>query len=114
MWALTKHPWYDPGWGTIFGAPCAVFKSSKGKCMKKAEDLWTILATESLHLIWKTRCERVIQNEGEPFSRAETKNRWYNTIERRLTMERMMVVSILKGRTREKRVEQLEETWLPI
>ncbi|KAI1787033.1 hypothetical protein LXA43DRAFT_896822 [Ganoderma leucocontextum] len=114
-WALTKRPWHEPSWGTSAGAACATFKSPKGKRMPEAEDLWTVLATESLHLIWKMRCERVIQNDGEPFSRAEVRNRWYSTIEHRFAMERMIVAAQLTtSKPHAKQVEKLEETWLPI
>lgn len=114
-WKLTKRPWHEPSWGTMMGAACAIFKTQRGKRMREAEDLWTILATESLHLIWKLRCERVIQNEGEPFARQEIKNRWYDTIEKRLTMERMVIAAIpTKRKSRGRQIESLEETWLPI
>ncbi|KAI1791996.1 hypothetical protein LXA43DRAFT_888323, partial [Ganoderma leucocontextum] len=114
-WTQTKRRWFEPGWGTIFGAPSAVLKSPKGQRMREAEDLWTILATESLHLIWKLRCERVIQNDGEPFTRTEIRNRWYATIEGRLDMERMVVAALPRTKkSRGKKIEQFEETWLPI
>ncbi|KAI1783676.1 hypothetical protein LXA43DRAFT_903065 [Ganoderma leucocontextum] len=114
-WALTKRPWHEPTWATTVGAACMTFKNQKGKRMREAEDLWTILATESVHLIWKMRCERVIQNDGDPFARGEVRNRWYSTIEKRLTMERMVVGAIpTTKKSRGKRIDQLEETWLPI
>ncbi|KAM5538330.1 hypothetical protein V8D89_007932 [Ganoderma adspersum] len=114
-WALTKRQWHEPSWGTIAGAPLATFCSQKGKRMKEAEDLWTILATESLHLVWKMRCERVIQNDGAPFTRSEVRNRWYEAIERRLKMERMVVSALpATARSKGKQIERLEETWLPI
>ncbi|TFK79978.1 hypothetical protein K466DRAFT_638937 [Polyporus arcularius HHB13444] len=76
-WKLTGTEWKEPCWGSAFGAACAVFKTSDGKRKSANEQLWCILASEATHLIWKLRCERVIQNEGTQFSEAEVRNRFY-------------------------------------
>ncbi len=52
-WLHTGLQWYEPCWGTAFGAACAVFKSSNGARKTAMEQLWCILCTEALHLIWK-------------------------------------------------------------
>ncbi len=75
-WSFTKVPWRDPGWGTAFGAACAVFTGDKGVRKPAAEKLWCILCTEAVHLIWKLRCERVIQREGREFTANEITNRY--------------------------------------
>lgn len=43
--------------------------------------------TESAHLIWKLRNERVIQEDGEQHSQAEVTNRWYKAINNRLHLD---------------------------
>lgn len=49
-----------------------------------------ILLSESAHLIWKLRCERLIQNANVAFSEVEIRNRWVNAINRRLDTDRLM------------------------
>ncbi|KAJ6459390.1 hypothetical protein C8R47DRAFT_1022598 [Mycena vitilis] len=48
--------------------------------------LYRILVSESAHLIWKLRNERVIQGK-EPASEREIHNRWLKTINNRLAMD---------------------------
>ncbi|TFK78783.1 hypothetical protein K466DRAFT_612587 [Polyporus arcularius HHB13444] len=87
-WRLTGLAWHRPNWGTTVGAACAVFESEAGARKPMAEALWTILQTESLYLIWKLRCERVIQNEKREFTIPEVTRRWYATMDRRLELDR--------------------------
>lgn len=46
--------------------------------------------SESVYLIWKLRCERVIQKENTPFSIQEVSSRWITTINARLDLDREM------------------------
>jgi len=46
--------------------------------------------TESAHLIWKLRCERIIQEEDRPFTEEEIENRWLRTINGRLELDQKM------------------------
>ncbi len=80
-WELTGLPWHGPNWGTALGAGCAVFESENGSRKPAAEALWTILWTESLYLIWKLRCERIIQNDKREFTIPEVTRRWYATMD---------------------------------
>ncbi len=97
-WRHTGIYWPGMQWGTALGAACVVFKSRNDERLSIVERLWTILATESLHLIWKLRCERVIQRDGQQFSANEVRNRWYAAIERRLTLDRRATSSFLEKR----------------
>ncbi len=111
-WSHTGADWKIPSWGTILGAACAVFKTREGNRRTAIENLWCILCTESVHLIWKLRCERVIQNNDEDFTVNEITNRFYATLEARLTLDRR-TAAIARG----KRALQLQEVariWLPI
>ncbi|KAI0738790.1 hypothetical protein C8Q80DRAFT_1222149 [Daedaleopsis nitida] len=87
-WSHTEEQWSEPSWGSVIGAGCARFKSSDGRRKAPLEALWSILASESAYLLWKLRCERVIQNEGREFSRREVTNRWYSTIDLRYDLDR--------------------------
>ena len=74
--------------------------------------LWRILMSESIFMIWKLRCERVIQHSAErewTHSRREVQLRWTAALQHRLQMDRTLT-SPRFGRTAipGKRVKQ---TW---
>ncbi len=111
-WLLTKAEWHDPCWGMAFGAACASFKTEKGARRTAIESLWTILCTEAVHLIWKLRCERVIQREGRDFTAQEITNRYYSTMDSRLDLDRR-TAALMKGK-RSLKPKEVERIWLPI
>ncbi len=111
-WMLTGAEWKEPCWGTTFGAACAVFRAQTGSRKGVIESLWCILCTEALHLIWKLRCERVIQNEGAEFTEIEITNRYYATMDPRLNLDRRTAVRAC-GRKALK-PQEVERIWLPI
>ncbi len=112
LWGLTGEPWTDPSWGTTFGAACVTFKTETGGRKAGLERLWCILCSEALHLIWRLRCERVIQNEGLNFSEQEITNRFYATMESRLTLDRR-TAALSRGK-RALKPRDVEQIWLPI
>ncbi|KAI0345425.1 hypothetical protein BDW22DRAFT_1325468, partial [Trametopsis cervina] len=87
--ALQKKANHDP-WislGTIMGANLIEAPPAQGKQRPGTSRLQTILVTESAYLIWKIRCERVIDRGPDPanwHSEEETKRLWHKTINRRL------------------------------
>ncbi len=112
LWSHTKAKWFEPCWGTTFGAANAVFKSEEGTRKAATENLWCILSTEALHLIWRLRCERVIQNQGEEFTENEIINRFYATMNSRLTLDRR-TAALARGK-RSLKPQDIERIWLPI
>ncbi|KAH9885427.1 hypothetical protein C8Q73DRAFT_769902 [Cubamyces lactineus] len=122
IWALLRETWeatgltgYDPDWGNIMGAACAVIRPNgpDSKRSTAAEDRWAILAIESAHLIWKLRCERVITNNGDEFAERQVTNRWYSALNRRLDLERK-VVALSLGKKRAKLQTKLDAVWRPL
>ncbi|KAI9056757.1 hypothetical protein FKP32DRAFT_1585232 [Trametes sanguinea] len=122
IWALLRERWeetgldgYDPDWGSILGAACAVIRPRGPESQRSsaAEDRWAILAIESAHLIWKLRCERVIANDGAEFSERAISNRWYATLARRLDLERK-VVALSRGKKRAKLQAKVDAVWRPL
>ncbi len=111
-WSLTQMVWHEPSWGTAFGAACAVFKNKEGSRLPMTENLWCILCTEAVHLIWKLRCERVIQKEGASFTEAEVTNRFYAAIDSRLNLDRRTAARA-RGKKAYKPID-VENIWLPI
>ncbi|KAL1707194.1 hypothetical protein EV121DRAFT_199747, partial [Schizophyllum commune] len=112
LWEETGREWRAPNFGTVMGAACAVFTSAGGARIKCLERLWAILISTSAYLIWKLRCERVIQNDGAEFSPQEVKNRWRLEVRGRLDLDRRMT-----HRKYEKKalpVGLVEATWRPV
>ncbi|KAH9890114.1 hypothetical protein C8Q73DRAFT_747783 [Cubamyces lactineus] len=114
-WEASGFPRYDPDWGNIIGAACAVIRphGPDSKRNAVAEDRWAILAIESAHLIWKLRCERVIANDGAEFAERQVANRWYAALARRLDLERK-VVALTPGKKRAKLQTKLDAVWRPL
>ncbi len=111
-WSFTKENWKEPAWGTVFGAACAVFKTPKATRKIAVESLWCILCTEAAHLIWRLRCERVIQNEGTEFSVTEVTNRFYSALDSRLNLDRR--TAAMTTSKKGLRPQEVEQVWLPI
>ncbi len=112
VWSHTGEVWKRPSWGTTFGAACAVIKTTGGHRKPAAEALWCILCTEALHLVWKLRCERVIQKDGADFTANEVTNRFYSTIDSRLNLDRR-TAAISRGK-RSLKPQDVERIWLPV
>ncbi len=112
-WTHTGEEWKEPNWGTTIGAACAVFLTKDGARKPATENLWCILCTEATYLIWKLRCERVIQNEGADFSDNEIINRYYSTLESRLNLDRR-TAAITRGGRNALKPQEVEAIWTPI
>ncbi len=112
VWGLTGEDWKRPCWGTALGAACAVFKAENGARRTDLESLWCILCTEVAHLIWKLRCERVIQHKGKEFTKSEITNRFYATLDARLTLDRR--VAAMASSKRALKPDDVERIWMPV
>ena len=89
----------------------AVFRSEDGNRLRDIESLWCILCTEALHLIWKLRCERVIQNEGREFSDREIINRFYAVLDARLTLDRRTAAIAVGKKALRATEPEVERIW---
>ncbi|KAF9494932.1 hypothetical protein BDN71DRAFT_1392542 [Pleurotus eryngii] len=87
LWEKTGRTWTQPWIGNIIA--CALSKTSENKKERDpgGNRLWRIIVSESVYLIWKLRCERVIQNENTVFSIQEVSNRWLAVINARLELD---------------------------
>lgn len=86
----TNTEWPEPCLGTIVGGKYANFETAKDENQEPLRRLYSILMTETAHLVWKMRCERVINNEGKEHTKAEARNRLYAAINKRLELDREM------------------------
>ncbi|EJF64708.1 hypothetical protein DICSQDRAFT_52837, partial [Dichomitus squalens LYAD-421 SS1] len=87
LWGQTGLQWWEPNWGTVFGAACLQARDDAGARWPHREQRWAMLASETAYFIWKLRCERVIRNEGRPFTETQVKRKWYANLNRRMRLD---------------------------
>ncbi|KAI0360309.1 hypothetical protein OH77DRAFT_1393583 [Trametes cingulata] len=112
LWARTGKEWKEPTLGAVTAPACRRMMSTEGRRLTNLENLWTVLLTEATYLIWKLRCERVIQNGGQEFTEAEVENRWYALLGHRLDLDRRSAARHLGKRAL--KPEDVEAMWLPV
>jgi ribonuclease HI/exonuclease III len=117
IWELAKNHWPhedipppELSIGIILGcgsvkAPRAAQNQGPNRS-KGPTRLLQILVSESAHLIWVLRCERVIQKRRA--NEAEIKARWTNAINRRLTDDKINATRIKRDKRTERKVKS---TW---
>ena len=74
LWEKTGRAWTQPWIGNIIGCTISRMSESKNEKDPGGKRLWRIIVSESAYLIWKLRCERVIQNGNTAFSIQEVNN----------------------------------------
>ncbi|KAJ7328386.1 hypothetical protein DFH08DRAFT_709582 [Mycena albidolilacea] len=87
LWLKRNPDWAWPGIGTIITSRLATFKNEEGKVKAGDGRLYRLIMAESAYLIWKLRCERVIQNNGVHATSKEIHNRWVATMNPRLKLD---------------------------
>lgn len=75
--------------GSIVACTVPDFRTPDGKIKAGENRLYKILISESAHLIWRMRNERVFRNQEEEnlTMKMEIQNRWIATINARLQMD---------------------------
>ncbi|KAI0822866.1 hypothetical protein BC628DRAFT_1325927, partial [Trametes gibbosa] len=105
LWTEISVQWLGANWGTMLGAACIIIRSGDSESrMIAAKRLWTILATKSLYLVWKLRCERVIQNDRKDLT--------FATLNQRLMLDQKATATYLGKRAL--KPGMVETTWLPV
>ncbi|KAH9929188.1 uncharacterized protein B0H18DRAFT_1093996 [Fomitopsis serialis] len=111
LWKMKNKKWTKPLIGGILGCANAMFKTEKGKILKRDARLYRILVSEAAYLIWKLRNARVIQSNGEHHSsKNEITNKWLNAINERLTIDCKMTNNKKYGKKALKPA-LVESTW---
>ncbi|KAH9831461.1 uncharacterized protein C8Q71DRAFT_679920, partial [Rhodofomes roseus] len=100
IWKLVEYTWHKkqanwvrPSYDDILGMGTKAWRTKKDKRRPSAERLWRILISEAAFMIWKLRCERVINHSDDEdweHSRQEIRARWVATINRRLHLDMSM------------------------
>ena len=124
IWNLAKNrwphediPWPEINIETILSCrnicvrPNADIQPQATEAPKKVSkagetQLRQILISESAHLIWVLRCERVIQEKRHNVE--EITKRWHNVINKRLTDDRIIATQIKRTK---KALQKVKGTW---
>jgi hypothetical protein len=119
LWPEKHGPWPTPHIGLVLG--CGIIalprrpnngnenntnNTNNNKTPTGASRLLRILISESAHLIWTMRCDRMIN--GTTHSEQITKHRWHNAINKRLHLDRAIAS---KNRRNLKTAMAVKNTW---
>ncbi len=116
VWELTKvlwnkrcSYWPTPSLATV-AAPSFVANPDANEKMRPGDRrLFVVVVPEAARLIWKLRCQRVIDRENESFTRQEVLNRWKEMINRRVRVEKQATAAKY-GRSALNK-SRVRETW---
>jgi len=110
IWPACFGAWLVIHLGTILGCGSLSLPAphQNGHPNPSRSCLLHLLLSESTHLIWVLRCERVIQ--GTNYSVNVTINRWTNKINHCLTLDRFIAT---KWNQRPLTQKLIEDTWTP-
>ena len=121
-WPHHDVPWPEINIGLILGIGCLntainnnpqehIERNQRNTATQKGKTrLLQILISESAHLIWVLRCERIIQ--GKTHSESEIKARWLRKINERLTCDRITATKIIRNKTYTKLIKNTWKTTL--
>jgi ribonuclease HI len=119
-WVDSHHTWPNIELGKLIACGTLRFKVEPGAATKKeqrkrdriatgASHRLQILLSETAHLIWAIRCERVIQ--GRVHTKRSVEGRWWSQINARLRTDRIVALKIKK---KPKDLLRMASTWGPI
>ena len=94
LWCKKEPSWLAISFRSILGANLLNSIKTKSTKKKGRNRLFTILALESAHLIWKLRCTWLIENKGDQsklLSENEIHNKWVKAINMRLKFDKLQM-----------------------
>ncbi|KAH9926056.1 uncharacterized protein B0H18DRAFT_876724, partial [Fomitopsis serialis] len=90
-WKRAGGTWYSQSLPSILAVGFATPQRTNGKAPREhTVRLWRMLITEAAHLLWRLRCERVIQHDDEEDWQHNERGiaaRWYQSINMRLRLD---------------------------
>jgi hypothetical protein len=111
VWEMKGEKWEKMTFGKIMGCNLLSLKNQKGKPKKGKNRLYTIIISESAFLIWKLRCQKVIEfGSGRDHSEIEIHNKWVNIINSRLKLDKILTNSHRYGNKAIPK-DKVLETW---
>jgi hypothetical protein len=115
VWPSGYPPWPEINLGIVLGCGSVAVPTTpqpedrmarRTSPKKGATRLLRILLSESAHLIWVLRCERVIQEKNH--TKEEITARWLKEINKRLTDDKIIATRIKRDNTTKQKVTH---TW---
>ena len=115
LWDHERYRWPQISLGIILGSGILTAKTHGERPRepqqttvneKGATRLLQILVSEAAHLTWVLRCERVIQEKTH--TTHETEARWFKTINRRLTEDKIVATKIKRDKNY---TDLIKATW---
>ncbi|KII82985.1 hypothetical protein PLICRDRAFT_65879, partial [Plicaturopsis crispa FD-325 SS-3] len=114
LWRKREKDWPTISYGLILGCGLVRLNNARTKKDEGRSRLLTIIISEAAHLIWKIRCERVIQRESLESARHtedEILKKWIFSINYRLKMD-ILLTNRFKFDTRATKKEAVVlRTW---
>lgn len=86
LWMKKTQQHLRPSFNEVMSCGLYTSRNQDGKIQRGETRLYQIIVSESAHLIWKLRNDRVI-NEKNPASQQEIRNRWVHAMNTRLAMD---------------------------
>jgi hypothetical protein len=112
IWEMKGEKWEKITYGKIMGCNLINLKDQKGKPKTGKNRLYTIIISESAFLIWKLRCQKVIEfGNGKDHSEIEIHNKWVNIINTRLKLDKILTNSHRYG-SKAIPKDKVLKTWL--
>ncbi|KZV90723.1 hypothetical protein EXIGLDRAFT_616541 [Exidia glandulosa HHB12029] len=113
LWNRTGREWPEMSLGAVIGCALIVVRDERGKAISGASRLLKIIISEAAYLIWKIRCERVIEHGNDPEklpTETEIINRFRAAMQKRLKIDTMLT-SKRKFKQRAIPTKILRGTW---
>jgi len=108
-----EDAWPNVSFGSILGVNLPNSANTKSTKKKGRNRLFTILVLESAHLIWKLRCQWIIENKGNLTklpTREEIHNRWVKNMNLRLKFDKLQTDTKRYG-SRAMKSDLVLKTW---
>ncbi|KAJ7586871.1 hypothetical protein C8J56DRAFT_786739, partial [Mycena floridula] len=90
LWANKKLPWPQMTLGLALGCGLVKFHNGDGCLLAGATRLFQVLVAETMHTIWKIRCDIVLKRNNMPMVAAQVHNMWVHALNERLMTDCLM------------------------
>ncbi|KAJ7589204.1 hypothetical protein C8J56DRAFT_784463, partial [Mycena floridula] len=84
LWARKRQPWPPMSMGLALGCGLAKFHDNDHRPLPGTARLFRILVAETIHTIWKIRCDTVLKRNNVPMALAQVHNMWVQALNERL------------------------------
>jgi exonuclease III len=111
LWEMKGEKWESINYGKIIGCNLRNLKTRKKKPDQGKNRLYTIIISESASLIWRLRCQKVIEyGNGKDHTETEIHNKWTYIINTRLKLDKILTNKYRYGNKAISKKKVLE-TW---